>query len=182
MTRNITKALALAIGGQIIFGTVSPALADVDRVAPVQLDVQLGRVLSGDVKSLDVVDLNALVIQQFLVPNRFSDRVSFTVAGHTHNTNPTAFSFTTFAAQLSPGDFNQAIDLFDFHSSSWVSAYDGPMTLAYSPAEAIGTGDLSRFVNSMGMVVTRVRVRQLGPSGALLPSFAWDMGNWVVAQ
>ena len=182
MALQTPKILAFALAGQFVFIGAQVASADTQRVVPNQLTINLGKQLSGTVQSLWAVDMNALSIRQFIVPNRQSDVVRFTVLGQTHNLEPTALSFVTLAEASDPGVYNQLIDLYDFSTGSWVRVYDSPMSTTWLPAEGVGTGILRRFVGPNGAVMTRVGVAQRGPGTIQAPAFAWDMGNWVIVQ
>lgn len=183
MIRNKLRVLPLVLTSGFSFVIAGTAWSDVELVAPQTLQVNIGRLVDGNVASLGMVDLNDLVLRRGFIPNVLSDSVRFTVMGRTHNMSPIAFSFTVMSQALDPGTYQQTIDLFNFSTGAWSPAATGPMTLVYTPLEALGTGALSRFVNQAdGMVGARIHVRQVGLAAVALPGFAWDSAGWQIVD
>lgn len=178
----ITVQLERTNGSQVNVDDVRITSPASTTVLATGLSVQLGKVQSGDVTSLQAPENIALVVCKFFVPNQSSPFVQMVVDGTTPLTPPTALRFRVKSSMVNGGGFNQTLSLFNFVTNAYEETRTDSIGTSTTYYDLNATGDPARYVGAGGALRSRIQVKQLGPSTTLCPCASFDMANWDVTK
>lgn len=178
----ITVQLERTAGSQINVDDVRITSPASETILPTGLSVQLGKVQSGDLTSLQEPENAALVVCKFFIPNQSSPFIQMVVEGTTTLTPPTALRFRVKSGMVHSGAFNQTLSLFNFLTNSYEESRTDTINTTVNYYDLNATGNLARYVSNAGTVRSRVQVKQVGPSTTLYPCGSFDMATWDITK
>ncbi len=171
-------------GGRLVSNTLDWASHGAGSfMIPVDtLTVKFGRLSSGSVADLQVIDGVTAEVCKFIVPNQQVAPITVEVGGTSPVTVPVSLVFRTFSRMSASGAFTMTQDLYDFTTSSFSATGSViiPISSNYVSIAVAGDGDLARFLGPMNAVKARYRVRQVGPAAASLWCNEMDQAVWFV--
>lgn len=152
-------------------------------VAPQTVTVVLGRHASGNLSSLGRQDNDSFRVCKFLVPNQQISPIQVEVSGAAFVGTCTGLTFSVKSRMVDGGQFSQSLDLWDWTINDWDTTDTRTDSLGTSFAvnNLLATGNVSRLLrNSDHALRARYRIRQTGPSAALLWCHEVDEAVWLV--
>ena len=169
-------------GGSTFFDDVTLSVSGgQEDVAPSIININFGKVQSGTVSSLAADDNNALVICKFFVPNQQSPFVQFSLDGTTTVQSPSSIKFQTKSKMVTAGGFAQDLEMFNFATNAYELVRTDTLGLGYQTLDAVPGNLAPQYVGSGGLVRSRIKLRQTGPSTSPLPCASYELAHWVVA-
>lgn len=171
--------------GNPLFGVGSIAQVVITRtstvsqsVEPLSVAVPFGNYVSGGVSELsnsDDVDFSARRSSTDV-----QSRVFVEVMGQSPSATPVGLSLTVEGSVFARTEVAQRVDFWNFETSEWELIDDGVATrFVDSTVNAVGAGDLSRFVDSGNLEVrARVRLQSLNPRqqfSANIDQISWNI-------
>lgn len=152
-------------------------------VAPSSFTVNLGQVNTGNVASLSADDGNVLRICKFIVPNQQVAPVTVQIDGSAPVTSATGLKLEFRSRMQSSGVFSLTLDLWNWSTNNWdtTNVLTTGTNTSFVLNTLTATGSISNFLRSSdGALRARYRVRQTGPSSAILWCQETDRANWIV--
>ncbi|MBS1721737.1 MAG: hypothetical protein JSS66_01890 [Armatimonadetes bacterium] len=187
---HLTAATAISNSGMMLgygsfFGGNSTAviLVPVDSalVGVTDIQVNLGYVRQGDYHSLSAIDGDTLQVARFFVPN-LPSRIQYSVSGTTTFGDLSALTLETYGKMGQPGAFTETLELFNFDSGNYdpTDVRSVSFGAANQQVDLTGTGDVSRYRRTDGLLRARLTVVQSGPSTNSGWWAAHDKIDWKV--
>ncbi|MCW5939018.1 MAG: hypothetical protein KF884_04245 [Fimbriimonadaceae bacterium] len=136
------------------------------EVEPESLRVRLGRVLAGDLDSLQDIDGDVLRVARYVVPNQTVAPVTFDVEA-TLPATPMNLWAQTYGRMATQGSFEQTLSFFDWGLNQFdtTDAGRGEISVSQMSLETVARGDIGRFVRSSDRAVrARIEVKATGPT------------------
>ncbi|MCW5939086.1 MAG: hypothetical protein KF884_03900 [Fimbriimonadaceae bacterium] len=153
------------------------------RLQPTAFTVRLGRVDSGNLNSLRVLDNNSLRMCRFIVPNATTPPVNVEVDTTAPATTASAMSFIIHSRMVNSGSFSQDIQLFDWTLSDWSTTarrVDAITTTFVTRTLNVPT-PINRFIRSSDRLVrARWRIAITGPVSVPAWCNDTDFVGWEV--
>lgn len=158
-------------------------ISDADKVLPETMNVNLGRVTSGNVRSLFYTDGDVLRVCRFIVPNQNAAPVTVEVQGTSMYPSLSALTFHVNSRSATNGLFAQILDLYDYSTSSYstVDTRTDTLNTTYAVRDLAATGNIARYLGPNQELKARFRVKQTGPSALSLWCSEFDEANFTVA-
>lgn len=151
-------------------------------VVPTVLNVQYGRIDSGNVASLASEDGSALRMCKFIVPNSTVAPVTVEVEAANPVPSYIGLRLAVRFKMGTVGSYNQTLDMYNWTAAAFdsVDVRTDALTTTYQTVELIGTGTVSRYTSGTGQMRARYRIVQTGPTAIANWCIDHDRVNWIV--
>lgn len=178
----ITVQFVRTAGSQMNLDDVRISSPSSETVSATGLTLNLGKITSGNVTSLQAEDGNSLTVCKFFIPNQNSPFIQFVVTGNTTFTTPIAFRTRLVSKMVDSGAFNQTIRLFNFTTNAYDESRTDALPTSFSDISLGGTGLLSRYLGANGLLQTMIQIKQVGPAASVTPCAQFEYSGWDISQ